>query len=205
MPDSTDDDTFSNDFEKHDITRATKRNDQLARPRIAQGGFATRVWRPREPRESISNRVQRPLRRFPVWSLALQLALNREVLETLQVLESLLQHHNLEDGGHEPAGRDERRLAVSNFACSEFIASSTDSPPPSTFHRAMAASPRLTNSDCARRQAAAATTASSINSVSDSPSRNTASTSARTRGSTRMGGKVADLIGLDCIATVIHE
>ena len=60
--------------------------------------------------------------------------------------------------------------------------------------RALTASPRLTNSACTRRQAAAETTASSINCVSDSPSRKTASTSARTSGSTRMGVAVAQTV-----------
>jgi hypothetical protein len=79
------------------------------------------------------------------------------------------------------------------------MTSSTVRQPPSRFQHSIAASPRLTNSACTRRQAAAQTTAaqttaSSMNCVSDSPSRKTASTSARTSGSTRIGGKVAERI-----------
>ena len=54
------------------------------------------------------------------------------------------------------------------------------------------------NSDCTRRRAAAATTAYSMNGVSDFPSLKTASTSVRTFGSTRIGGNVAERIRYTC-------
>jgi len=60
--------------------------------------------------------------------------------------------------------------------------------------RSIAVFPRATNSLRTRRRAAAATTADSMNWVSNSPSLKTASTLARTSGSTRMGENVAERI-----------
>ena len=64
--------------------------------------------------------------------------------------------------------------------------------------RRLPGQPRVTNSACTRRQAAAATTASSMNWVSDWPSHQTASTWALTSGLTRIGGKVAGRIRTMC-------
>jgi hypothetical protein len=116
------------------------------------------------------------LRSGPVGPLARTLALDGKALQTLQVIHRLLRQRARVLDRHRPARCAARHLASSRRVFRSPMTSSTVCSPTSRFQRSNATSPRVTNSACTRRHPAAATTASSMNWVSDSPSRKTVST-----------------------------
>ena len=184
--------------EQNDASSMTEGDDQLSKLPVFFRS-TTGVWRKREDAKSTLHCIAEPKEAHLIWRTACQLALNDVFFEALDVF---LQS----SGRNEPkpfvqlaprlplaaaASRMRCRAALARCSMPAMKSSSGIRPTPLSALRS-AFFARATAAFCPVRNSASRQTAFSMNWVSDSPSRSTASRLAFVSGATRMGGKVAD-------------
>ena len=194
--------------EQHDIDVANREQDDA--PAMPEGDdqlpelpvrfrSTTGVRRKREDPHRALHRVAEPKEARVIWCIARQFALHDVFLEALDVLLERDGRNNSKPTVH-PAARLFLAAAASRMRCCPALArcampakksSAVNRPAPLSALR-NASFARTTAAFCWARNSASRQTAPSMNCVSDSPSRSTASRLAFVSGATRMGGRVAE-------------
>lgn len=184
--------------EQNDAPAMAERNDQLAELSV-RFRSTTRVRRKREDSHRAFHRVAEPKETRVIWCIARQLALHDVFLESLDVQLERDGRNNSKPAAH-PVARLFLAAAASRMRCCAAFArcampdkksSAVNRPTPlSALRNAFFA--RAKAAFCSARNSASRQTAPSMNCVSDSPSRSTASSLAFVSGATRMGGNVAE-------------